>query len=172
MSAKEEWRSVDGHPSWEVSTFGRVRKNGGVPDYGKSSGKGGLYRRVTMDGEHKAVHRLVLETFVGPPTEVASSALHRNDVANDNRLSNLYWGTSDENVADRRRNRGTLMRLPKYEVACRTIGAWAPIEVADMLQVYARKHNMTQSQAIVELLAKGLRLPKPETRSVGRPKAS
>lgn len=49
------------------------------------------------------VHRLVLLAFVGPCPE-EQEALHWNDVADDNWLENLRWGTSSENHADAARN--------------------------------------------------------------------
>ena len=43
---------------------------------------------VTLEGENKYVHRLVLLTFVGKPTE-GQEARHVNGVPTDNRLENL-----------------------------------------------------------------------------------
>jgi len=52
---------------------------------------------------HAYVHVLVLEAFVGPRPD-GHVACHRNDQSHDNRIANLYWGTVDDNVADRIRN--------------------------------------------------------------------
>lgn len=49
----------------------------------------------------KPVHRLVLETFIGPPPE-GCVCRHLNGNRQDNRLSNLRWGTPSENAEDRR----------------------------------------------------------------------
>lgn len=47
------------------------------------------------------VHRLILETFVGPcPTGL--ECRHLNGKWWDNRLENLKWGTHQENMEDRR----------------------------------------------------------------------
>jgi hypothetical protein len=52
-----------------------------------------------------AVHRKVLEAFVGPAPK-GLFALHRNRKRTDNRLSNLYWGTrSDSHIGTTRRVR-------------------------------------------------------------------
>lgn len=57
----------------------------------------------------RPVHRLVLETFVGP-RPVGMVACHANGDKQDNRLSNLRWDTQQNNVADTlvhgTRNRG------------------------------------------------------------------
>lgn len=46
-----------------------------------------------------AVHRLVLEAFVGP-CPPGMECCHNNGVASDNRLCNLRWDTSSENKYD------------------------------------------------------------------------
>lgn len=56
------------------------------------------------------VHTLVLLAFVGPrPT--GHEACHRDGNPSDNSWRNLYWGTSADNGADRRRHG----RMPKGE---------------------------------------------------------
>lgn len=49
------------------------------------------------------IHRLVLEAFVGECPD-GMQCRHLNDVAWDNRLENLKWGTPKENGEDRVRN--------------------------------------------------------------------
>jgi hypothetical protein len=46
------------------------------------------------------VHRLILETFVGPRPP-GKQCRHLNGDSLDNRLENLAWGTFHENFADR-----------------------------------------------------------------------
>lgn len=60
---------------------------------------------IGHDGSKKSkrVHRLVLESFVGPAPD-GYLACHRNDIPGDNRLGNLYWGSRSENAADATRN--------------------------------------------------------------------
>lgn len=49
------------------------------------------------------VHQLMLATFVGPrPPGMVGR--HLNDVRTDNRLENLAYGTTSDNMGDRRRN--------------------------------------------------------------------
>ena len=47
----------------------------------------------------KSIHRLLLETFVGPCPE-NMECRHLNGNRQDNRLENLCWGTRRENVLD------------------------------------------------------------------------
>ena len=57
-----------------------------------------LFREVGKP-ERWWVHQLVLLAFVGPCPS-GQECLHRNDIGNDNRLSNLRYGTRFENQAD------------------------------------------------------------------------
>ena len=52
---------------------------------------------------HEYVHRLVLETFVGPRPD-GMEARHLNGDCQDNRVENLIWGTPLENGADKIRH--------------------------------------------------------------------
>lgn len=56
-----------------------------------------LYRNG--HGTTRAVHRLVLESFVGPRPR-GSECRHGNGQASDNRLANLAWGSRSENHRD------------------------------------------------------------------------
>jgi hypothetical protein len=51
------------------------------------------------------VHRLILETFVGPCPE-GHETLHLDDNPRNNRLENLRWGTRKENHSTIRWRRG------------------------------------------------------------------
>lgn len=48
------------------------------------------------------VHRLVLLAFVGQPPQGKSQVCHKNNIASDNSLSNLRWGSRLDNGADQR----------------------------------------------------------------------
>lgn len=50
------------------------------------------------------VHVLVLEAFVGPRPSPEHKGLHRDDDPHHNHVSNLYWGTMQDNALDRVRN--------------------------------------------------------------------
>lgn len=56
--------------------------------------------RVSVDGGRRPyVHQLVAEAFIGP-TPDGMEVRHLNGAYNDNRLSNLAYGTRAQNVAD------------------------------------------------------------------------
>lgn len=51
----------------------------------------------------------------------------------------------------------------------KALAVWAPNEIASMIQDYAKKHEMALSEAALTLIAKGLKVPKPVCKPVGRP---
>lgn len=117
--ADETWRPVTGYEGlYEVSDHGRVRSvdrtvtfaNGWTRDYSSQiiSPSKRVYWRVTLRDETGRrrtwkLHTLVLAAFVGPRPE-GSEGRHLDDNKDDNRLSNLAYGTRSQNRADSVRN--------------------------------------------------------------------
>jgi hypothetical protein len=114
----EEWRAVKGYEDhYEVSSLGRVRSlprivvrrgkpmrcAGKILECNVTSTSGPGYPVVRIGNRTTNVHRLVLETFVGPRPE-GCEACHCNGVRTDNRLANLRWDTARENQMDRARH--------------------------------------------------------------------
>lgn len=103
----ETWRAIPGHPGYEASDLGRIRSyrnRQGHPAAKPrvlSPGKVQGYRQIKLGRSRQTkVHILVLETFVGPrPDGLLCRHLDGNGM--NNRLSNLRWGTAEENYADR-----------------------------------------------------------------------
>lgn len=62
------------------------------------------YHRVTLQtksGREKIlVHILVLETFIGPRPTKRHETRHLDGNRSNNNLSNLMWGTKEENIQD------------------------------------------------------------------------
>jgi hypothetical protein len=135
----EIWRAIPGLDGmYEASNLGRIRSwaprgarkkrrdtpiilRGGVHEAG--------YRKMWMQGRRRYVHRLVLETFVGPQPDGCEAA-HWNGVHADNRLSNLRWASHVENMCDMgrhgRTSRGQRMWITKLtEQEVRTIRSLA-----------------------------------------------
>lgn len=63
------------------------------------------YVRVMLccKGQKKTmqVHRLVLLTYCGEPSDSKQVACHLNGIRDDNRLANLRWGSRSENEGDK-----------------------------------------------------------------------
>lgn len=127
----EVWRDIPGFEGlYRASNFGRVKAlprtqifsstrrapRGFIRHYDEKILKGTAHRdargkvRAIMlclrkDGRyhHRTAHALVLEAFVGPRPH-GHYGCHVDDCPENNRLSNLYWGTPTENCADKIRN--------------------------------------------------------------------
>lgn len=115
-TSEERWLPVPGWEGYyEVSDHGRlrsvervvVRSDGRtrtvrsriLQPHSSTSG----YKVATLTRHNRttntAVHRLVLEAFVGPCPE-GMEGCHSNGVRDDNRLANLRWDSRKGNVAD------------------------------------------------------------------------
>lgn len=108
----ETWKPVVGAEGrYEVSNLGRVKSF--IAPGGEKILKPGTHPRtghklvlLSMSLGVKRmsyVHRLVLESFVGP-CPVGMEACHLNDESSDNRLENLRWDTRSANRLDAVRN--------------------------------------------------------------------
>jgi len=118
----EEWRDIPKFEGfYQASTLGRIRSLDRVLE--SFSRKGNKYRRlfpgtvlacapnnwghmhVMLSCHGKAigrlVHRLVLETFVGPCPPGMECRHFPDDDKRNNRLDNLQWGTPKENAQDK-----------------------------------------------------------------------
>lgn len=112
----EIWKNIPGWSAYSASTLGRIKRNYPgkykwgrnllVPSYGTLHCND--YMRVTLlrdevlgkrTSSRFLVQELILLTFIGKRPE-NYEALHRDDIKTNNRLSNLYWGTSSDNKLD------------------------------------------------------------------------
>ena len=86
-------------------------------------------------GYSKLVHRLILETFVGPCPN-GMEACHNNSINTDNRLDNLRWDTPKNNHRDAIK-RGTHSSLLKGENA-----GGAKITDAQVVEIFRIRNNL------------------------------
>jgi len=103
----EAWKGWPGDSRYQVSDKGRVRhvRRSGVRKL--HSSRGYLMFAYELDGIrfNKYVHRMVLETFVGPCPE-GSEASHIDGDRSNNDVSNLIWESRLENMR-RKKGHGT-----------------------------------------------------------------
>lgn len=102
----ERWLPVVGNPKYEISDLGRVRSLIGTPKLKNPTRDRGGYLRVNLsyeggDRKLRLVHHLVLEAFVGPRPE-GQETRHLNGDRTKNKLTNICWGTKEEQMADRK----------------------------------------------------------------------
>lgn len=119
MQESEVWLPVVGYAGcYVVSNMGRVRSLDRIDQQGRHRpgkllterndlrGAGYRYVNLSKDGIAKKVnvHVLVLEAFVGPRPSARHEGCHADGDRTNPRLSNLHWGTPEENWADRWRH--------------------------------------------------------------------
>ena len=111
------WRTMPGHPAYEVSASGIVRRR--LPGLGTFVGRvltqcsSREYRYVCMDGERVFVHVAVCRAFHGPKPGPQYEAAHMNGRNTDNRRSNLRWLTQRQNDAHKDKH-GTRVRGARH----------------------------------------------------------
>jgi len=129
----EEWKPIEGYEGfYEVSNLGRVRSVDRVVErkdgkYKKCKGvlfkpglqnKGYLYVNLAKEGKYKTylVHRLVAVAFLGQPPE-GHVVCHGPKGKQCNKVSNLSWGTIQQNNGTDRLRDGTDNRGEKCGTA-------------------------------------------------------
>lgn len=102
--ATEEWRPITEWPSYQVSSFGRMRGPRAILAPASVAG----YHVVSLVREreikNRRVHQLVVEAFVGPAPFDAAIIAHNDGVRGNNRVTNLRWASAVENQRDRVRH--------------------------------------------------------------------
>ena len=104
----EEWKTAVGFEGrLEVSSIGRVRSIQHIDERNRlwpervlkpyGTGRCRRYMAVSISGRNVKVHRLVAATFL-PPDHLRTSVNHKNGDPTDNRVENLEWCTTRENV--------------------------------------------------------------------------
>lgn len=106
------------YPGYEVSSLGRVRSIDRIDSIGRlrrgrvlrpcGSGRSRRYQVVVVSvgGRTKKikVHQLVLSVFVESRPNDRPYACHRDDNQLNNSLENLYWGTLEDCIRDKKIN--------------------------------------------------------------------
>lgn len=101
---------IPGYPGYLICRIGvvfslksRSKKLRGTPTPMRASinSDGYLFVSICVNSREflRTIHQLVLETYIGPKPS-GQETRHLNNQRQDNRLSNLAWGTRQENGAD------------------------------------------------------------------------
>lgn len=113
VARKERWRQIPGCSWYDVSSLGRVRTWKPTSKTGKARARAKLmklrkdsdgYWRVTLQSDAgkkvvKRIHILVARAFLGPAR--GRLVLHKNGKNTDNKLSNLEYGSYQDNNDDK-----------------------------------------------------------------------
>jgi hypothetical protein len=109
----EEWRIVPGHPAYEASSQGRIRRIkaakgatvGSIRNpYVREDGYAQVVLSVPGNKQSFLVHAVICMVFHGPRPTPTHQVAHWDGNRLNNRASNLRWATSQENVDDTKRH--------------------------------------------------------------------
>ena len=101
----EEWRDIKGYEGlYKVSSLGKIKSLGRYKRVliVKPNANGYLRLRLTKKGKVKNLnsHRLVAEAFIPNPKNLPF-VCHKDDNPCNNKASNLFWGTPQDNMDDK-----------------------------------------------------------------------
>ena len=115
----ENWVEIPFDTNYLISDLGRVKSKSRQVICGRNKAgtrnisgkvltpfvvKSTGYMQVSLSNHKRySVHRLVLESFIGKPSEGQICA-HFDGVRSNNKLSNLRWATYSENCSDTERH--------------------------------------------------------------------
>ena len=131
---KEVWKDIsDFKGEYEVSSYGRIRNSKTQNILKQRHGKDGylkinLYKKGSNRRITCAVHRLVLENFNSVDGMELLQVNHIDEIKDNNKLENLEWTTSRENINYGNHNKKiSLYRKnnsgnSKKEIVCLTTG--------------------------------------------------
>ena len=99
---KEIWKKIIGFEDYNISSIGRVYSNKTNKILKQQPSHNGYLRVCLYDSNHQQhteiVHRLLAFSFIGEDKE-KPQINHKNGIKQDNRLENIEWVTSKENIA-------------------------------------------------------------------------
>lgn len=103
------------------------------------------YLQITIDDKSYGVHRLVALVFI-PNINNLPEVDHKNDIKNDNRVENLYWGNQKTNARDRSNN-GKSYRgenNPRAKITEKIVREIRRLRPSTTLQALADKYKVSQ----------------------------
>ena len=106
----EDWKEIESHKDFEVSTLGNVRYKGDKRSKHKILSGFGYYQVKLGGSRNYSIHNLVAEAFIGPKPGSSYRVDHIDNNKTNNNACNLRYLTHSENVS-RSKNIG---RSPKF----------------------------------------------------------
>ena len=149
----EEWINIKDNNSYSISSLGRVRNNKTgriLKNINHYSG----YQHVRLQKKYYSVHRLVATHFIPNPF-TKEDVNHINELKDDNRVENLEWTTTKENVNHGTRTERQIKTMSKTIYAIDKYGNkyWY-----ESTKTFAKEHGCfatNVTQALLTLTSKG-----------------
>ena len=97
----EKWKKTHISETYEVSTYGRIRKINKWPkrfgEYRYLNPSKAKYLTVNIEGCTYNLHRLVATAFLSNPNNY-KCVMHLDNNSHNNNIDNLKWGTQSMNL--------------------------------------------------------------------------
>lgn len=124
---------------------------------------------LTKDGKQKnyTIHSLILLTFAGARPTAKHQAMHLDGNKKNNTLSNLKWGTVQENHLDKK-NHGTFQEGEKHGMHKLTAEQVLQIKTSNLPHIHFAKMFNVTPEAISYAKHKGWRSLESSARAEGR----
>lgn len=94
----EVWIDTNRFPHYEVSTYGRIRNKRSGHILKPQVDRDGYLKVSIGNSDNISVHRLVCESFYGPPVNNRMQVNHIDGNRQNNHVTNLEWCTPSENI--------------------------------------------------------------------------
>lgn len=138
MLLSEEWKEIKDYENYEVSDFGRVRRNGKILKPWKNR-KGYLHVDLSKNGIRRAVkvHRLVAQAFLPNPQNLPC-VNHKDENKINNTVDNLEWCTYEYN-----NNYSKAKPVLQYDLLGNLIREWpSGVKVEEELGIHQQSISM------------------------------
>lgn len=153
-----KWYKIPNFPGYEITRCGKLRNSKTTREF--TFNKTGKYLRACLKQSGKlrtmTLHSLLLETFVGPRPDGHVSC-HIDDNPRNNSLTNLMWGTPEENRRQAKVNnripcagkRGFELMKPFFTAQELWLDRETPIQTCQLIADYCNAKLERESKKVV-----------------------
>ena len=156
---KETWKIIPTYPMYEVSNNGKIKRTKTNRELSQfESGSPGYLSvniRFKKIAYQERVHRLVAVSFLGNPKTKKHQINHKNGIKSDNRIENLEWVTSKENI-----RHSIILGLKKTTYIFRKLNRSSIIKIKELISKGEKDVEIAKKFSVSRQLINDIRLGK------------